>query len=225
MGEDNRLCSYDKDSEPKLTKFYYYLEKTIKEEKIQFLVLDVLQDFFGGNEIVRSEVNYFLKAVLGKLIKDLDITILVIAHPSLAGQQGHKFSGSTSWVGGFRAMWYLSKLDDNSNTLVLNKVKSNYSKAGDEENVYFKYDNGCFVAYEKDQQEDNDIKNYTPEILQTITYLNGQKVPLKKQGKLYLPIIHEILPHIPKDMIERIVKILETRGIIAYRDKKGYEKT
>ncbi len=225
VGEDNRLCSYDKDSEPKLTKFYYYLEKTIKEEKIQFLVLDVLQDFFGGNEIVRSEVNYFLKAVLGKLIKDLDITILVIAHPSLAGQQGHKFSGSTSWVGGFRAMWYLSKLDDNSNTLVLNKVKSNYSKAGDEENVYFKYDNGCFVAYEKDQQEDNDIKNYTPEILQTITYLNGQKVPLKKQGKLYLPIIHEILPHIPKDMIERIVKILETRGIIAYRDKKGYEKT
>ena len=226
VGFDNRLCTFDDKLEPKLTKFYYYIEKVVKEEEIKFLVLDVLQDFFGGNEIVRSEVNFFLKAVLGKLIKDLDLTILVIAHPSLAGQNGgHKYSGSTSWVGGFRAMWYLSKLDDNSNTLVLNKVKSNYSKAGDEENCYFKFENGCFVAYEKDTQESNDLKNYTPKVLQSIIYLNTQKVPLKKQGKLYLPIIHELAPEIPKDMIERIVKNLEARGVIAYRDKKGYEKT
>ncbi len=175
VGFDNRLCTFDDKLEPKLTKFYYYVEKVIKEEKIQFLVLDVLQDFFGGNEIVRSEVNFFLKAVLGKLIKDLDLTILVIA--------------------------------------------------GDEENCYFKFENGCFVAYEKDTQENNDIKLYTPKIIEAITYLNGQKVPLKKQGKLYLPIIHELTPEIPKDMIERIIKMLEARGIVAYRDKKGYEKT
>ena len=50
-------------------------------------------------------------------------------------------------------------------------------------------------------------------------------MPLKKQGKLYLPIIHELTPEIPKDMIERIVRNLEARGVIAYRDKKGYEKT
>ena len=188
-------------------------------------MLDVLQDFFGGNEIVRSDVNFFLKSVLGKIVKDLGVTILVIAHPSLSGQMGHKYSGATSWRGGFRSMWYLDKLDDNSNTLVLNKFKSNYSKSGDEENCYFKFENGCFVAYEKDTQENNDIKLYTPKIIESITYLNSQKVPLKKQGKLYLPIIHELVPEIPKDMIERIIKMLEARGIVAYRDKKGYEKT
>ena len=224
VGFDNRLCTFDDKLEPKLTKFYYYIEKVIKEEKIQFLVLDVLQDFFGGNEIVRSEVNFFLNAVLGKLIKDLNITILVIAHPSLAGQQGHKFSGSTSWVGGFRAMWYLSKLDDNSNTLVLNKVKSNYSKAGDEENCYFKFENGCFVAYEKDAQNDYDLKQYSPRVLETIGYLNDRKTALKKQGKLYLPIIHALLPEVTELMIENCIRHLERRGSITYIDKKGWTK-
>ena len=224
VGFDNRLANFDDGTDPKITRFYYYLEKVIKNENVKFLVLDVLQDFFGGNEIVRSDVNFFLKSVLGRMVKDLGVTILVIAHPSLSGQVAHKYSGSTSWRGGFRSMWYLDKLDDNSNTLVLNKFKSNYSKSGDEENCYFKFENGCFLAYEKDQQDDNDLKNWSPKVLDSIRYLNEKKTPLKKQGKLYLPIIHALLPEISKELIDRCIKHLESRGQVAYIDKKGWTK-
>ena len=187
VGYDNRLASFDEGTDPKITKFYYYLEKVIKNEQVEFLVLDVLQDFFGGNEIVRSDVNFFLKSVLGKMVKDLGITILVIAHPSLSGQMGHKYSGSTSWRGGFRSMWYLDKLDDdNSGTLVLNKFKSNYSKSGDEENAYFRFSSGCFTAYEKDQMEMQDLRTYEPKVLETIGYLNQQKTPLLKKEVNYI---------------------------------------
>mgnify|MGYP003145387422 CR=1 FL=1 len=225
VGFDNRLASFDDGTDPKITKFYYYLEKVIKNEGVQFVVLDVLQDFFGGNEIVRSDVNFFLKSVLGKMVKDLGVTILVIAHPSLSGQMGHKYSGSTSWRGGFRSMWYLDKLDDNSNTLVLNKFKSNYSKSGDEENCYFKFENGCFVAYEKDQVESEDLKNSEPKVLQSIEYLNNQKTPLLKRGKLYLDIIQALIPEVPKELIDRCINNMQRRGIVKYMDKKGWLKS
>ncbi len=225
VGEDNRLCSFDDATEPKLTKFYYYLEKEIKHQNIKFLILDVLQDFFGGNEIVRSDVNYFMKAVLGKMVKDLGVTILVIAHPSLTGQSGHKYSGSTSWRGGFRSMWYLDKLDDDSNTLVLNKFKSNYSKSGDDENCYFKFENGCFTAYEKDQMESQDMRTYEPKVLEQIGYLNEQKTPLMKRGKLYLDIIHALLPETTKEIIDKCIMNMQRRGTVKYIDKKGWLKT
>tara|TARA_R100000655_G_scaffold43489_1_gene79793 strand:- start:1466 stop:3352 length:1887 start_codon:yes stop_codon:yes gene_type:complete len=226
VGYDNRLASFDEGTDPKITKFYYYLEKVIKNEQVKFLILDVLQDFFGGNEIVRSDVNFFLKSVLGKMVKDLGITILVIAHPSLSGQMGHKYSGSTSWRGGFRSMWYLDKLDDdNSNTLVLNKFKSNYSKSGDEENAYFKFDNGCFSAYEKDQMESADLHTFMPKVLETVGYLNEQKTPLMKRGKLYLDIIHSLLPDTTKDVIEKCIMEHQRKGTVKYIDKKGWLKS
>ena len=138
---------------------------------------------------------------------------------------GHKYSGSTSWRGGFRSMLYLDKLDDNSNTLVLNKFKSNYSKSGDEENCYFKFENGCFVAYEKDQVESEDLKNSEPKVLQSIEYLNNQKTPLLKRGKLYLDIIQALIPEVPKELIDRCINNMQRRGIVKYMDKKGWLKS
>ena len=197
--------------------------KVIKDEKVEFLVLDVLQDFFGGNEIVRSDVNFFLKSVLGKMVKELGITILVIAHPSLAGQTGHKFSGSTSWRGGFRQMWYLEKLDEEGgNVLVMNKFKSNYSKSGDEENCYFKFESGCFHAYEKDNQEQADLYHFAPKVRDLIISQNTSRVALKKQGKLYLNILHSFMPEVSKQMIEKCIHYLEDKGQITYIDKKGW---
>lgn len=224
LGKDNRLCNFDANSVPKLTKFYYQLEKIIKEEKIEFLVLDVLQDFFGGNEIIRSDVNYFLKSVLGKLMNDCKVTILVIAHPSLAGQGGHKYSGSTSWRGGFRQMFYIEKKEE-EDILILNKFKSNYSKSGDDQNVYFKFHSGCFVPFEKDMQDNNDLITNSPKIRDAIKYYNSTGAILRKRGKLYLSMIKRIENTLNEDMIDKCINHLEHTGQVTYLDKKGYYLT
>ena len=224
LGEDNRLCSFDANSEPSLTKFYYHLEKVIKETNAEFLVLDVLQDFFGGNEIIRSDVNYFIKSVLGKLISDLGVTILIIAHPSLAGQGGHKYSGSTSWIGGFRSLLYLEK-NKEEDYLILNKYKSNYSKAGDDENVYFHYQNGCFVPFEKDEQMRNDLKEFAPKVLDAIKFWNDQNAVLMKKQGLAVKLIKKICVELSDEMITRCIAHLQDRGQISYQDKKGWKLT
>ena len=114
---------------------------------------------------------------------------------------------------------------DNSNTLVLNKFKSNYSKSGDEENAYFKFDNGCFSAYEKDQMESADLHTFMPKVLETVGYLNEQKTPLMKRGKLYLDIIHSLLPDTTKDVIEKCIMEHQRKGTVKYIDKKGWLKS
>ena len=225
LGHDNRLCSFDANSEPTLTKFYYHLEKVIKEAKIEFIVLDVLQDFFGGNEIIRSDVNYFIKAVLGKLISDLGVTILLIAHPSLAGQNGgHKYSGSTSWIGGFRSLLYLEK-NKEEDYLILNKFKSNYSKAGDDQNVYFHYQSGCFLPFEKDQQMNNDLLQFAPRVRDAIRHYNNFGTVLKKSKGLAVNLIKQIVVEISEDMIAKCINYLEEKGQITYIEKKGWQVT
>lgn len=145
VGYDNLLVTYDMAGQPKLTSFFYQLLKTIKEQNIKYVILDTLSDIFGGSEIVRSHVNYFMKSVLGKIIRETGCTILVSGHPSQSGTSLRGgFSGSTAWQGATRALWYMQRNEQGFRELI--RLKSNYSISGEDIKLTLTYDKGVFIG-------------------------------------------------------------------------------
>ena len=142
IGHDNLLITFDQAGIPKKGKFFYQLYNFIKNNDIGYLILDTLSDVFGGSEIIRAHVNYFMKAVLGQLTSELGVTILISGHPSVSGMNAHKFSGSTAWQGATRSLWYMDKNEDG--TRELTRLKSNYSKSGDDVKIHLIYEDGVF---------------------------------------------------------------------------------
>lgn len=145
VGFDNLLVTYDMAGLPKLTSFFYQLLKMIKEERIEYVILDTLSDIFGGSEIVRSHVNYFMKSVLGKIIRETGCSILVSGHPSQSGTSlKGGFSGSTAWQGATRSLWYMQRTESGYRELI--RLKSNYSLSGEDVKITLAYEKGVFVG-------------------------------------------------------------------------------
>jgi hypothetical protein len=139
VGHDNLLVTFDKDNKPLISPFFGLIMKHTMEKRIGLLVLDTIADLFGGNEIIRAQVNYFIKAVCGSLIKQAKdagfvLTVILLSHPSQAGRNsGSGESGSTAWNNAVRARLYLTRPEDGlPEQRVLTRKKSNYSASGDD---------------------------------------------------------------------------------------------
>ncbi len=76
-----------------VTALYNELESVIAETRPALVALDTLADVFGGNEIIRAQARQFI-GMLRRLCLSYDCTIVVLAHPSLAGMEKGT-SGST----------------------------------------------------------------------------------------------------------------------------------
>ena len=139
VGYDNLLVSFDRDNKPMISPFFAQIIRHILEKRIELLVLDTIADLFGGNEIIRAQVNYFIKATCGAFIKQAKdagfvLTVILLSHPSQAGRNsGSGESGSTAWNNAVRARLYLTRPDDGlPEQRVLTRKKSNYSTSGDD---------------------------------------------------------------------------------------------
>ena len=111
-----------------LTEFYDELECAMAYFEFGLIVLDVVSDFWDGNEIIRQEVNHFVKGVIGLLAFRYETAIMLLHHPSIAGKaSGSGQSGSTAWEGSVRSRLYLREGDQNG-VRELSLKKSNYSK-------------------------------------------------------------------------------------------------
>lgn len=124
-------------------------EKFIEDlDRIQpvFVCLDVVADFFGGNEINRNESSSFLR-LLDTTANERGFALVFSGHPSLRGlRDGTLQSGSTGWEGKVRGLMTLadpSDEDDDENNpknrlfnqsekRTLTLTKSNYAKSGAE---------------------------------------------------------------------------------------------
>ena len=110
---------------------YYELDQWMGDLKLQLVFLDVIPDFWEGNEIIRQEVNTFVKGFLGSLAKRHNACVVGLHHPSVAGQaSGEGRSGSTAWEGSVRSRLYLSGAGKND-IRKLSLKKSNYSSLQD----------------------------------------------------------------------------------------------
>jgi RecA-family ATPase len=116
------------------TALYNELESVIAETRPALVTLDTLADVFGGNEIIRAQARQFI-GMLRRLCLLYDCTIVVLAHPSLAGMEKGT-SGSTGWGNSVRSRLYFKRVCDekgqeaDEDARVLSVGKSNYGRVG-----------------------------------------------------------------------------------------------
>ena len=111
----------------KLTPSYYELDCWMEKHQLQLVFLDVIPDFWNGNEIIRQEVNKFMKGVLVPLALKHRACIVGLHHPSVAGQaSGRGTSGSTAWEACARTRLSLSDADKHG-IRKLSVMKNNYA--------------------------------------------------------------------------------------------------
>lgn len=161
VGDENVLIRWNKDDAPVLGSFMARLVAEVEALNPSLLILDTLADFYAGNEISRPQVNYFVKTVLGGLIKRQKakghvLTVLLLGHPSVAGKStGSGYSGSTAWNAAVRSRMYLSRPEEGaSDERILTRGKANYAKSGDETAIRLFYADG--VLHACDDAEDGD---------------------------------------------------------------------
>jgi RecA-family ATPase len=73
------------------------------------LFLDTQADLFGGDENKRVHARQFI-VMLQKLVKDYEMTVILLSHPSLSGlNSGSGTSGNTAWNNSVRSRLYLTR--------------------------------------------------------------------------------------------------------------------
>jgi len=134
LGKDSRLITRFERSFHR-TSYFRLLEELIREQGIGLLSLDLVPDFWDGNEISRQEVNSFVKTHLAHFCRAYGTAILLLYHPSIRGiREGDGQSGSTAWEGSMRARLYLDrergedgKIISDSRIRTLARPKANYA--------------------------------------------------------------------------------------------------
>lgn len=111
---------------------------------LALLIVDPTAAAYGGNENDRAAVRAFISGLASQAAL-LDCAVLLIGHPPKASKgEGARYSGSTDWFAGVRALWTLRpapvpghpkpKSDETGVTnegIALTLDKSSYGPAGD----------------------------------------------------------------------------------------------
>lgn len=146
VGENNDLA-IEKDADVIEGRYLPVLRQAITnlEASELLLILDTVSDVYLGSENVREKVNKFLKTILGKLRLDLNLTIILLAHPSRTGMNtGDGLSGSTAWENAVRNRITVTRHETTPDAVVIRRAKSNYARVGDE--IVALWDEGRFVV-------------------------------------------------------------------------------
>jgi RecA-family ATPase len=135
----------------KRTPLFEALEARIDTMRPTLTVLDTLADLFGGEENQRAQARQFVGMLRGLCLR-YSTTILLLAHPSLAGMaSGSGSSGSTAWNNSVRSRLYLDRVkggdgtEDDPDVRVLRTVKANYGRTGHE--IKLRWQAGTFVPH------------------------------------------------------------------------------
>jgi RecA-family ATPase len=156
VGFDNLLVTFDRDNRPAMSPFFQQVMHHVIEKRVGLLVLDTVADLFGGNEIIRGQVTFFIKSVCGSFIrqaaeKDFTLTVILLAHPSQSGRNtGSGESGSTAWNNSVRSRLYLMRPEDGGqDDRVLTRKKSNYAASGDDTAIKLVWKDGVIAVRDK----------------------------------------------------------------------------
>lgn len=174
VGSDNLLVTFDRENRPLMSPFFAAIMAHVMAKKIELLILDTVADLFGGNEIIRAQVNYFIKSACGSFIAKakeagFTLSVLLLSHPSQAGRNtGSGESGSTAWNNAVRARLYLTRPEDGlPEQRVLTRKKSNYSASGDDVRLELIWANGVLKPLAEADQG-LAVKSIETQILQMV---------------------------------------------------------
>jgi RecA-family ATPase len=153
-GEDALLAIPDprKGGVLQATALFARVERAVMHHQPRLVVLDTLADLFGGDEVNRAQARQFIGMLRGLALHH-STTVLLLAHPSLAGMSsGTGSSGSTAWNNSVRSRLYLRRIvttDDkmpieaDPDIRSLSTMKSNYGRTGGE--IIVRWRDGRFV--------------------------------------------------------------------------------
>lgn len=129
-----------------VTALFDAVKARVEELMPALLVLDSAADYFGGNEVVRSDVRWFI-GQLRKLCHATGCTVLILSHPSVSGMAtGTGLSGSTHWNNSVRARLYLTRpggKDGDRDERLLEVMKNNRGPLG--KSLTLRWNAGAFV--------------------------------------------------------------------------------
>jgi hypothetical protein len=227
-GMNSVVCAGNQDGAVRKGPFWQPLSDSLAKlgSRPKLLIVDTVADVFAGDENNRSEVNLFVKVIMGELAILHNATIVMLSHPpkGTAGKNPATYSGSTAWNNSVRNRIFLRwQSDEKKNSYrVLGGAKGNYKAPGGETTIM--WDRGVFATVQSAELEDI----YESAVLSVIaTALDaGQALSASPQSPFYLGHIKITDPRgsvIPSDRVKEIVgSMLRARKIHqVVGDKKG----
>ena len=210
VGCDNILMTF-KQGKGEPTPTYHALREELLAFGATFAIIDTAADTFGGNEISRQEVRQYIN-LLGKLAQDIGGSVLLCAHPSVAGLANNSGSGgSTAWSNTMRSRLYLRRpikkdgKDDDEMTdeeaqglRELVSMKSNYGRTGHTKSL--RWEEGVFVCKDAEindmvSQIEKGVRDKNDELifLTTLDMLTkqGRNVSESPRAQNYAPRVME----------------------------------
>jgi hypothetical protein len=136
LGEDNTLMTFDgRGAVGRATPGFDRLMETCAAFKPDVLVLDTAADVFGGDEVQRAQVRFFVQHGLGRLARATGAGVVLCAHPSVAGMSnGTGSSGSTAWANTMRSRLFMERPKASSGlpteARILTRAKANFAPDG-----------------------------------------------------------------------------------------------
>ena len=133
------------------TPLYALVRARVEQLRPRLLVIDTAADAYDADEINRAQVRQFIR-LLRKLAIEFDLTVILLAHPSLSGiASGRGTSGSTGWSNSVRSRLYFERVfkgqgqleepDKDVRRLTVKKI--NYDRTGGQ--ILLRWRNGVFV--------------------------------------------------------------------------------
>lgn len=163
-GKKSRLAIMSEGGGCELQPFYHALRSQLLAiPGHKFAVLDSCYDFVsfkGKAKIDEDAVNEFIKRLLDKLCVETDATLLVLWHPSQAGQARDDAGGwSVAWHNSPRARLAISRVKNGVDTFELEVVKRNHGVTGLKLTLHWS-DGALLHVSERDKTENEEkIRN------------------------------------------------------------------
>ncbi len=140
IGEHNNfLITFDGKDVGQVTDFYHQLDAEMQRIKPVFMTIDNAGDVYPGSENDKSQVNQFLKGVIGKLSNKHNCSILIIGHTPKSEAE---FAGNMAWENSVRHRIFIEH-DKDTGIRNVKLSKTNRGKEGDLFTLY--WDRGCLV--------------------------------------------------------------------------------
>lgn len=128
----------NRDAVLKPTPLFASLKRSMAMHAPKLLVLDTLNDLFGGDENDKAQPRQFIQLLRGLAIQH-ECAVVLLAHPSKSGMANRTGdSGSVAWSNSARSRLYMQRIKEsdgyepNPDARVLTTMKANYGPVGAE---------------------------------------------------------------------------------------------
>ncbi|MCK1619579.1 AAA family ATPase [Bradyrhizobium sp. 159] len=195
-GKDAELVSEKRRSrELELTGLAQRITDLLTEFRPKLLILDTAADVFGGDEINRKQVRFFV-SMLRRFAMDCDLAVLLLSHPSVQGMQsGTGLSGSTAWNNSVRSRLYFTADKTDEDLRLLKNMKANYGKKGAETKL--RWHEGAFILDDdKPTAHAALLANHADEVfLRMLSSINGSgRRVSSSRSTAYAPTVMAAMP-------------------------------